>query len=74
MPVGKVALLIADGENFSVRLADVLTAVEPIMDKAVYTALSASHSSGEYVTLNTLRESGIAVGFDANDQLIFGTK
>ena len=74
VPVGKVALLIADGENFSVRLADVLTAVEPIMDKAVYAALRASHSSGEYVTLNTLRESGIAVGFDANDQLIFGSR
>ena len=74
VPVGKVALLIADGENFSVRLADVLTAVEPIMDKAVYAALRASHSSGEYVTLNTLRQSGIAVGFDANDQLILGSR
>jgi hypothetical protein len=74
VPAGKVPLLIADGENFSVRLADVLTVVEPMLDKAVYDSLSASQSAGEYVTLNTLRASGISVGFDANDQLIFGSK
>ena len=74
VPAGNVPLLIADGENFSVRLADVLAAIQPMMDQPLYERLSASESASEYVTLNTLRESGIAVDFDADDRLILGSK
>lgn len=74
VPAGQVPLLIADGENFSVRLADVLSAIEPAMDKSMYDRLSASQSADDYVTFNVLRQAGIAVGFDANDQLILGSK
>ncbi len=72
-PAGKVPLLIADGENFSVRLADILKAVQPLMERLAYDSLSASKGAGEYVTFNTLRASGVAVGFNANDQLILGS-
>lgn len=72
-PAGKVPLLIADGENISVRLADILTAIQPLMDPVAYDTLSASKSAGEYVTFNTLRASGIAVSFGSNDQLILGS-
>ena len=72
-PAGKVPLLIADGENISVRLADILKAIQPLMEPLAYETLSASNGAGEYVTFNTLRASGVAVGFNANDQLILGS-
>jgi hypothetical protein len=71
-PAGKVPLLIADGENISVRLVDVLALIEPLMDKAEFDSLSAARSAGEFVTFNSLRQSGIAVQFDSKDRLILG--
>ena len=73
-PAGKVPLLIPDGENISVRLTDILKAIQPLMEPLAYDTLSASKSAGEYVTFNTLRASGIAVSFSSNDQLILGSK
>lgn len=72
-PAGKVPLLIADSENISVCLADILKAIQPLMDPLAYDSLSASKSAGEYVTFNTLRASGVMVSFGSNDQLILGS-
>lgn len=70
---GKLPLLIT-GEAISVRLGDVLALLEPMMEPTQFAALSASSGAGEYVTLNRLRASGIAVRFDARDQLILGRR
>ncbi len=71
-PAGKVPLLIADGENISVRLGDLLAAIQPAMDEATFAALSPSPGADEYVTFNMLRAHGIAVRFDAQDRLVLG--
>jgi hypothetical protein len=72
--VGKVSLLIRDGENISIRLADLLSAVQPAIDPVLYQKLSASQSAQSYMTFNELREAGIAVRFNDNDRLILGIK
>jgi hypothetical protein len=70
---GTVPLLIADGgDTISVRLGDLLDLVEPGMERAVFASLSPSASASEYVSLNTLRESGIPVRFDGHDRLVIG--
>jgi hypothetical protein len=71
---GRVALLIRDGENISVRLADLLAAVQPTIDPGLYEKLSASQAAQSYMTFNELREAGIAVRFNDKDQLILGIK
>jgi hypothetical protein len=70
---GRLPLLIT-GDTISVRLGDVLALLEPMMEPAQFAALSTSNSAGEYVPLNQLRASGIAVRFDARDQLILGRR
>jgi len=72
--VGKVSLLIRDGENISIRLADLLAAVQPAIDPALYQKLSASQAAQSYMTFNELREAGISVRFNDNDRLILGTR
>ncbi|MBV1686510.1 hypothetical protein KRR38_02205 [Novosphingobium sp. G106] len=72
--VGKVSLLIRDGENISIRLADLLAAVQPSLDPVLYQKLSASQAAQSYMTFNELREAGIAVRFNDNDRLILGIK
>jgi hypothetical protein len=72
--VGKVSLLIRDGENISIRLADLLAAVQPAIDPGLYQKLSASQAAQSYMTFNELREAGIAVRFNDNDKLILGIK
>lgn len=71
---GTVPLLIADHDNISVRLGDVLALLEPLMERSHYDALRRSEGAGEYVTLRKLRESGIAARMDAQDQLVLGSK
>ncbi len=73
-PAGKVSLLISDGENISVRLADLLKSLQPSLDAALYQKLSGSQAAQSFVTFNELRASGIAVRFSDNDQLILGTR
>jgi hypothetical protein len=70
---GRLPLLIT-GDTISVRLGDVLALLEPMMEPAQFAALNASSGAGEYVSLNRLRASGIAVRFDARDQLILGRR
>lgn len=70
---GRLPLLIT-GDAISVRLGDVLALLEPMMEPSQFAALSTSNSAGEYVPLNRLRASGIAVRFDARDQLIIGRR
>lgn len=72
VPAGRVPLRIVDGENISVRLGDLLDALRPVMDGATFETFSTSRSADEYITFNTLRASGIAVGFDGDDRLILG--
>lgn len=72
-PAGRVPLRIADGENISVRLGDILGALQPLMDSTTYDALASSQAAGEYVTFDTLRAKGIAVRFDAQDRVVFGS-
>lgn len=71
---GKVSLLIRDGENISIRLADLLAAVQPSLDPALYQKLSGAQAAQSYMTFNELREAGIAVRFNDNDKLILGIK
>ena len=73
-PAGKVSLLIRDGENISIRLADLLKTLQPSLDPALYQKLSGSQAAQSFVTFNELRASGIAVRFNDNDQLILGTR
>jgi hypothetical protein len=73
-PMGKVSLLIRDGENISVRLTDLLKTLQPSLDPALYQKLSGSQAAQSFVTFNELRASGIAVRFSDNDQLILGTR
>ena len=72
--VGKVSLLIRDDENISIRLADLLAAVQPGIAPALYQKLSASQAAQSHVTFNELREAGIAVRFNDDDRLILGIK
>lgn len=72
--VGKVSLLIRDGENISIRLTDLLAAVQPSLDPALYQKLADSQAAQSYMTFNELREAGIAVRFNDNDRLILGIK
>lgn len=67
---GNVPLLIADKQNISVKLGEILALIEPMMDKAEFAALSASSSANEFVTLNDLRAAGISVSFDKHDRLV----
>ncbi|RYE70511.1 MAG: hypothetical protein EOP17_00450 [Rhizobiaceae bacterium] len=71
---GSVPLLIADGRNISVRLGDVLALLRPLMDKGGYDTLRAAKRANEYVTLETLRASGIAARMDVQDQLQLGAR
>jgi len=73
-PAGKVSLLIRDGENISIRLADLLKTLQPSLDPALYQKLNGSQAAQNFVTFNELRASGIAVRFSDNDQLILGTR
>ena len=67
---GNVPLLIADGENISVKLGGLLSLIEPMMDKSEFASLSAAQAAGEFVTLNDLRAAGINVSFDKHDRLV----
>ncbi|MBW8754263.1 MAG: hypothetical protein JF595_08925 [Sphingomonadales bacterium] len=71
---GPVSLLIRDGENISIRLADLLAAVEPTIAAALYEKLSGSQAAQSYMTFNQLREAGIAVRFNDDDRLILGIR
>lgn len=71
---GRVSLLIRDDENISVRLADLLSVIEPAVEPDLYSRLSASRAAQGYVTLNDLRAAGIAVRFDDRDRLVIGTR
>lgn len=72
-PAGNIALLINDGHNISVRLADILTVLKLAMAQDRFETLSASAAAQEYVTLNDLRAAGIAVTFASDDRLMLGT-
>lgn len=71
--VGRVSLLIRDRENISIRLADLLTVLEPAMEPSLFERLSASRASQTHLTLNDLRLAGISVQFDERDRLLFAT-
>lgn len=73
VPAGRVPLRIAEGENISIKLGDILAALQPLMDEATYRTLASSQAAGEYVTFDRLRASGIAVRFDAQDRVLFGS-
>ncbi|HEY0958995.1 MAG TPA: hypothetical protein VGE05_06940 [Novosphingobium sp.] len=72
--IGRLPLLIADGENISVRLADLLAAVAPMMSSHVHDRLSASQAAQDYMTFNDLRAAGISVRFDSSDRLVLGVR
>lgn len=72
--IGRLPLLIADGENISVRLADLLAAVAPMMPSHVHDRLSTSQAAQDYMTFNDLRAAGISVRFDSSDRLILGVR
>lgn len=71
---GSAPLLIADGRNISIRLADVLALLKPLMGKAGYDALRGAKRANDFVTLETLRAAGIAARMDSQDQLVLGAK
>lgn len=61
------------GDQLSVRLGDVLDALKPAMDQAEFDRMSRSRSSDTFVTLETLRNAGIAVRYEkVRGQLILG--
>lgn len=72
--LGSVSLLIRDGENISVRLGDLLAALKPAIEPAVYERLSTSLAVDDYMTLNELRRAGISVRFDDRDNLLLGSR
>ncbi len=72
--VGAVSLLIRDGANISVRLADLLGALRPAIEPALYERLSTSQAADDYMTFNELRAAGISVRFDDGDELLLGSK
>jgi hypothetical protein len=67
--VGRLPLLIRDGQNISVRLSDVLETLKPMMDSDLHDSLTGSTASGEYVTLDDLRAAGVSAQFSDDDQL-----
>lgn len=70
-PSGRVPLLIDATDTISVRLADVLGAVRPLMDEAMFARLSGAASAQEYVTFAKLRQAGIDLRYDAGgDRLV----
>lgn len=74
VPGGRVPLLIDATDTLSVRLAEVLGAVRPLMDEATFARLSGSASAQEYVTFAKLRQVGIDLRYDAGgDRLVLST-
>lgn len=71
---GTVSLLIRDGRNISVGLADLLTILEPAVAPPVIERLRAAQGAQSHVTLNDLRAAGIRVRFDDDDRLILGRR
>lgn len=71
---GRVSLLIKDGENISVRLADLLGILQPRIEPELYDRLAGAQAAQSYVTFNDLRAAGIAVRFDDRDRLLIGTR
>jgi hypothetical protein len=72
--LGRVGLLINDGENISAQLADLLAVLKPEIDAALYERLSSSRAAQGYMTLNELRAAGIRVRFDDKDRLVITTR
>ena len=73
-PGGRVPLLIDATDSLSVRLADMLGAVRPLMDEATFARLSASGAAQDYVSFSTLRRAGIDLRYDAaHDRLLLTT-
>lgn len=73
-PAGRLPLLIADADNISVRLADLLETVRPRMDAQLYDTLSSSRAADDYVTFNDLRAQGFSVRFDTDDRLLISLR
>lgn len=71
---GRVSLLIQDGENISVRLADLLAVLQARIEPELYDRLAGAPAAQSYVTFNDLRAAGIAVRFDDRDRLLIGTR
>lgn len=69
---GQVRLLIAEDDNILVRLSDVLKLVQPLMPPLQFERLSAAAAAAQFVSLNELREVGIPVRFQDNDELAMG--
>lgn len=71
---GKLPLLVDSSDHLSVRLADVLALVRPLMDPQLFADLAASSNAQEYVSFETLRSSGIDVRYDAGrNELALGS-
>lgn len=70
---GRVALLIRDGDDICIRLADLLAVAAPAMESGLAERLNAAQAAQSYVTLNALRAAGIAVRFDDDDRLLIAT-
>ena len=70
--MGAVALLIQNDHEISVRLADLIGLVGPMMTEAQNQELRQAAAAQSYVTLNQLRAAGIPVRFIDNDRLVLG--
>lgn len=64
-PGARVPVLIDASDTISVRLADLLGAVRPLMDEPTFAQLNAAGAAQEYVTFGTLRKAGIDLRYDA---------
>ncbi|MGN3974399.1 hypothetical protein [Tsuneonella sp. SYSU-LHT278] len=65
LPVGAVAVALTDTRALAVQLGDLLDLVAERMPPEQYEALRRSSAAASFVTLDQLRDSGIAVRYDA---------
>jgi hypothetical protein len=71
--VGRIPLVIRDNQNISVRLADLIPILKPLIASELYDQLANAHAGQTYATFNELRAAGIGVRFDKHDRLLLDT-
>lgn len=57
-------------QQTAIRLADLLATLEPMMDQSEFSRLIGSKSADALVTLETLRNFGIAVAYNASERTV----
>jgi hypothetical protein len=71
---GRAPVLVGSDNHLAIKLGDILTLLEPAMDRATYERLSSSKDADTFISFDRIRAAGIDIRYDTvRDRLILGS-